>query len=483
MQHPRDSVHKQLRATNAHLPPQPPRPAIVMAAAQVRSSSAGSGASLAAKQPSAGRHCVIIGGGSIGSNLAYFLCCTPRHTTTAASVMRVTLLDPCADAAGGAFEPPAASGRAGGFLAHGWSDGPEGALSALSFALHRELAATLKAERGEEVGYRALDTLQVAMGKKRQQKKGTGGGGGGGGMDATALPVPCAYLDTPTAATALLGAVAIGSRADTAQVSPHLLVPALQRAALATGRLTIVRGLAVGLEMREGGGSSGGDSGGGGGGGSGEEAVAAVLLEGGGRLECTEVALAAGPWSDAARGWGGGGGGGGAGCTATTKTTPFASMPRVLGQKAHSVVLAAGDVDAVALFTGGLRSKLSGDAELYPRPDGTVYVCGETEGVAPVAERPGEVAAVPGACEALRQNAAALSSACGAAEVLRAVACHLPVSATGSPLIGSLGAGCFCATGHSCWGILNGPATGKALAELIVDGEASCLDLRPFAPI
>jgi hypothetical protein len=44
-------------------------------------------------------------------------------------------------------------------------------------------------------------------------------------------------------------------------------------------------------------------------------------------------------------------------------------------------------------------------------------------------------------------------------------------------------AGCYCATGHSCWGILNGPATGKALAELITDGEVSCLDLRPFAPM
>ena len=66
--------------------------------------------------------------------------------------------------------------------------------------------------------------------------------------------------------------------------------------------------------------------------------------------------------------------------------------------------------------------------------------------------------------------------------VLRAVACHLPVAEHGLPLIGSLGAGCYVATGHSCWGILNGPATGKALAELISDGAAACLDLRPFAP-
>lgn len=41
----------------------------------------------------------------------------------------------------------------------------------------------------------------------------------------------------------------------------------------------------------------------------------------------------------------------------------------------------------------------------------------------------------------------------------------------------------LCVTaGHSCWGILNGPATGKALAELICTGESQCVDLAPFNP-
>lgn len=38
------------------------------------------------------------------------------------------------------------------------------------------------------------------------------------------------------------------------------------------------------------------------------------------------------------------------------------------------------------------------------------------------------------------------------------------------------------ATGHTCWGILNAPATGAALAELIVDGHSSSVDLSPFDP-
>src|SRR5207245_2851516 len=37
-------------------------------------------------------------------------------------------------------------------------------------------------------------------------------------------------------------------------------------------------------------------------------------------------------------------------------------------------------------------------------------------------------------------------------------------------------------TGHGPWGILNAPATGLALAELIADGAASLVDLRAFDP-
>jgi glycine/D-amino acid oxidase-like deaminating enzyme len=41
-------------------------------------------------------------------------------------------------------------------------------------------------------------------------------------------------------------------------------------------------------------------------------------------------------------------------------------------------------------------------------------------------------------------------------------------------------AGAYIATGHSVWGILNAPATGEAMAELIVDGTAQAVDLAPF---
>ena len=40
----------------------------------------------------------------------------------------------------------------------------------------------------------------------------------------------------------------------------------------------------------------------------------------------------------------------------------------------------------------------------------------------------------------------------------------------------------FVATGHSVWGILNAPASGEALAELIVAGATTQVDLRRFDP-
>jgi glycine/D-amino acid oxidase-like deaminating enzyme len=42
--------------------------------------------------------------------------------------------------------------------------------------------------------------------------------------------------------------------------------------------------------------------------------------------------------------------------------------------------------------------------------------------------------------------------------------------------------GLYVATGHSVWGMLNAPATGEAMAELIVEGAASTVDISAFDP-
>jgi glycine/D-amino acid oxidase-like deaminating enzyme len=40
----------------------------------------------------------------------------------------------------------------------------------------------------------------------------------------------------------------------------------------------------------------------------------------------------------------------------------------------------------------------------------------------------------------------------------------------------------YVATGHSVWGMLNAPATGEAMAELVLDDRTQRVDLSPFAP-
>jgi glycine/D-amino acid oxidase-like deaminating enzyme len=90
----------------------------------------------------------------------------------------------------------------------------------------------------------------------------------------------------------------------------------------------------------------------------------------------------------------------------------------------------------------------------------------------------------PGALDRLEAAALRLSPQFIAAKILARQACYRPVTTDGLPLIGAIAGveGAYVATGHSVWGILNAPATGEAMAELILEGNARSIDLAPFAP-
>jgi glycine/D-amino acid oxidase-like deaminating enzyme len=120
---------------------------------------------------------------------------------------------------------------------------------------------------------------------------------------------------------------------------------------------------------------------------------------------------------------------------------------------------------------------------VFPRIDGTTYVCAISSD-SPLPVDPADVTPDPGAIERLHAMCSALSPTLGAAKVLARQACHRPVTQDGLPLIGSVPGveGAYAATGHSVWGILNAPATGEAVAELIVEGAARTVDLAPFDP-
>jgi len=66
-------------------------------------------------------------------------------------------------------------------------------------------------------------------------------------------------------------------------------------------------------------------------------------------------------------------------------------------------------------------------------------------------------------------------------------ACYLPSTIDGIPMMGEVpGADrprtTYVSVGHTCWGILMGPASGEAMAHRIVTGESPRVDLRMFAP-
>jgi glycine/D-amino acid oxidase-like deaminating enzyme len=119
---------------------------------------------------------------------------------------------------------------------------------------------------------------------------------------------------------------------------------------------------------------------------------------------------------------------------------------------------------------------------VFPRADGTVYTCAISSQT-PLAEDAAGVEPDEGAIERLEAMCAAISPSLAPGRIIARQACHRPVSGDGLPLIGAVpgASGAFVATGHGVWGILNAPATGEAVAELILRGEAS-LDLSAFDP-
>ena len=322
----------------------------------------------------------------------------------------------------------AASGKSGGFLALDWCRGtPVDPLARRSFELHAELASSLSQELDVDWGYRRLSTLSVAASERR---------------DLSTLQ----HLD-PLDWLAPEAAVCdqIGTRETTAQVQPAAFTQALLTAAEKRGARLLI-GTVEGLEFSRSG-----------------EKVTGVLVDGE-ILEADAVVIAMGPWSILACKW--------------------LQLPSVYGLKGHSLVFRYMPPTPRALFVE--LETASGEfetPEVMPRTDGTTYVCGLSSQAALPLD-PAEVGVDAGSPERLRAMVAAVSPALGGSEIIATQACYRPVSEDGMPLIGPVAGveGAFVATGHSVWGMLNGPATGEAVAELIVDGAASTVDIAPFDP-
>lgn len=168
----------------------------------------------------------------------------------------------------------------------------------------------------------------------------------------------------------------------------------------------------------------------------------------------------------------------------TSKLLP--SCP-ISGLRAHSITIQPSkQVSPFALFTEMRTSRSSYvSPEIYPRRD-EVYVCGEGDTAADVPETSDDVEVVRDRCDELFKHVGAVSPNLKNGRILKRQACYLPVVDVPShsgPFIGPTNVdNLYLASGHSCWGINNAPATGLLMSEILLDGEATSASVDGLEP-
>jgi glycine/D-amino acid oxidase-like deaminating enzyme len=406
------------------------------------------------------KNIVIIGGGIIGSTSAYYL---TRHPSFDPSKHTITLLEASSIAGG-------ASGKAGGLLGL-WAY--PSSLVPLSYRLHKELAE----EHGgaERWGYRAVHVAQVdCLGKKPEKTSNSNGAPKQenanvslqkrtkealGKLRAAGVPKELDWIDPE----ALRFYDEMGTPATTAQVHPFQFTTAMAELAREAGvdirtQASVDKinyspdGKSVtGVTYTDSSSSSEGSK---------EQHT----------LPATSIVLATGPW---------------------TKTL-FPSAP-IDALRAHSVVIKPSrPVSAYCLFTEiKLKNPTGGKAEtvtpeIYARPNNQVYACGEGDRLVPLPSLSSDVAVDESKCDEIAAHVGAISAELRNGEITHRQACYLPnvsSSKSSGPLIGLTPVqGLVMAAGHTCWGIQNGPGTGKLVSEFVFEGAAGSADVRGLDP-
>ncbi|KIW16680.1 hypothetical protein PV08_03868 [Exophiala spinifera] len=414
------------------------------------------------------RNIVVVGGGIIGSTTAYFL---TRHPKYDPKKHTVHLIEATSIASG-------ASGKAGGLLAL-WAY--PSCLVPLSFKLHAQLAE----EHGgvERWGYRGVGVGQIELsGRHVSKRPKTTENGEAKGEDIRGLHRPDVSSDGNVslqkrskesyanlskmglpddldwvAEECVRGYDSMGSPKDTAQVHPYQFTTSMVSLAEEQGAKVII-GSVEKIETSA----------------SGEHTVKYMDKSTGSlqSLPATDVIVTAGPW---------------------TKTvlpgTPIGSL------RAHSVTIRpTRPVSAYCLFTQlalpknfkeGVKSKaMYVSPEIYARPNNEIYACGEGDHLVPLPRSAADVKVDDSRCQDIVDYCASFSDEMRDGEVLVRQACYLPQVETGSgPLVGHTNTkGIYLAAGHTCWGIQNGPATGKLMSEFVFDGKAVSANVNSLDP-
>ena len=412
----------------------------------------------------------IIGGGIIGSTTAYFL---TRHPKYDQSKHSIHLIETTGIASG-------ASGKAGGLLAL-WAY-PQ-SIVPLSFRLHKELAE----EHGgkDRWGYRGVECGQIELqGRKIEVNKPVNVKANGEGkgeeisdihssnesgdanvslqkrspesyarLKKTGLPQDLDWV----AEECVEGWDYMGDPSNTAQVHPYQFTTSMAKLAEEKGA-NVVLGKVTRIDDEE-------------------EPIKKVqytdkITGESHTLPATDVIITAGPWSKHI----------------------WPSAP-ISNTRAHSVTIRPSrPTSPYCLFTSlsipkNFKANHTSRAmhvtpEIYARPNSELYACGEGDHLVPLPASTADVQVDDSRCQDIVDYCSSFSDELRDGQVLVRQACYLPlVSAGGGPLIGHTESkGVWIATGHTCWGIQNGPATGKLMSEFVFDGNAMSANVNGLDP-
>ncbi|KAF8248773.1 FAD dependent oxidoreductase [Wilcoxina mikolae CBS 423.85] len=427
---------------------------------------------------------VIIGAGIIGCVTAYYL---TRHPFYDRKKHRIVVIEATRVAGG-------ASGKAGGLLAV-WAY-PNNIVP-LSFKLHQDLALEHGGE--EKWGYRRVLCGNLeAHGRKRSELEGLGPAPGlplgkragdakkgGKAWSGTGLPKDLDWILPEL----VRGYEKMGGSRETAQVHPYHFTMALMRLAEEAGAELVIGSVTdinytdtvsptstppptIGRIRNH---SSSASSLSSASSRSRRKVESITYIDKETQksitIPATHTILAAGPWT----------------------ANLFPTAP-ITGLRAHSVTITpAYPVSGYALFTEitipsspEVRYRGPVSPEIYARPNNEIYVCGEGDMDVAVPETTADVQIDEQRCDDLIAQVSSVSDHIRLGRVTRKQACYLPVlniGGSGGPLIGETGTeGLYLATGHSCWGINNAPATGLLLAEMIFEGKTKSADIRQLDP-
>ena len=421
------------------------------------------------------KHIIIVGAGIIGVCIAYYITHHPKfdpkkHYITIVESKRVT---------GGA------SGKAGGLLAL-WAFPQQ--IVPVSFKLHQELAK--KYDGAKNWGYRRLTTVSVEgdiskkkvshVKKLREENEKSPSpvdeDGSGKSEKKTSrtssakevkrkkaqkkmpLPSNLKWIDPSLISDWNL----LGDESTTAQVHPYQFTTFMLKKCLETGCVELIIGKAEDIILDEDSGKCEGliykpssakaqyDK-------TSKERV---------ELRGDKVIVAIGPW--------------------TSKILPDCPIS---GLRAHSILIKPEDMSKItphAIFTELRTDKQSFvSPEIYSRKD-EVYVCGEGDSSVLIPETTDDVEVVTAKCDKLFSYVSKISPNLAHGKLIKRQACYLPVldiPSSSGPLIGETNVeNLILASGHSCWGINNAPATGLLVSEIVLDGEAKSCDISALDP-